>query len=112
MPKIIRKLAETAPIFLSDHSLAIPLKTKILVALVRIRTPKRFLERNLEILQSRFRDKCSMDIAYVREIKKVNKNFILKICGGVLVAFSVNLSVVEVGGLLDNLEKTFPGKSG
>jgi len=33
----------------------------------------------------------------------------LKICGGVLVAFSVNLSVVEVGGLLDNLEKTFPG---
>jgi len=24
-------------------------------------------------------------------------------------AFSVNLSVVEVGGLLDNLEKTFPG---
>ena len=61
---------------------------------------------------SRFRDKSPLDIAYVKEIKKVNKNFILKICGGVLVAFSVNLSVVEVGGLLDNLEKTFPGKSG
>ena len=41
-----------------------------------------------------------MDIAYVREIKKVNKNFILKICGGVLVAqASIVPSLVDVGFL-------------